>query len=544
MGHGKESPRQKMIGMMYLFLTALLALNVSKEVLNAFILIDDGLTKTIKNYSAKNGSIYTAFENAAMENPAKAEKWKNKAFKVKEETNKMFKIIQDYKLMIVAATGQEESTYLNEHKELVSSKISAKDDSNIPAMVMIQQGEGANLKAEFQKYKDYILSVVGGNESLIKSINSNIFLEAQEDSHGSGHDGPPPTWEIDNFEHLPMIAVVTNMTKMQSDIRNVEADILTFLYKNIDAGSFKFNKLGANIIANSNYIQQGSGYEAQVFLAAYDTTSFPTIYIGTYDTITKKMKGTLGVDYNRLEIDSLTGKGKYVGNGSSLGVKKWGGAIFIANPAIEGDTLVYPFTQEYQVAKSGVVVSPIKMNVLYRGIDNPIAVSAGGVPEDKVSAYMSNQAGWKRGKKKGEFLAKPGKGKECIISVQAEIDGKKRTIGTQKFRVKNIPPPVAKVAGLTDGKVKKSVLKAQKVVMAQLDNFAFDLKYKVTKFEMNVKIGGYDKVLKSNSRRLTPEMIASLAKVKRKQSVSFTSIRAKGPDGVQRKLSPVVLTVK
>lgn len=548
MGHGKETPRQKMIGMMYLFLTAMLALNVSKSVLDAFTIIDKGLAKTVANSVNKNAMYYDKFEKAALANEANVV-WKDKALEIKAASQKIYEELEQAKKDILKPSGQPETGeggFTDEKGMVMADLIAAKDNYDLPGQVMVLQGGGPVLKEKLIKYKEKLKSFISESDKGVKeSVEKGINTEDPPPVEGAQH-----SWSSENFEHLPIVATVANLTKMQADVRNVEADMLGYILGKIGADDFKFNKLEGTVIANSSYVQQGSEYAAEVFVAAFDTTQEPVVYVSKkasppfYDSIKNddgsvefKMIGELGVDYDTLSIKD--GKGIYNVKANSLGDKKWGGIIEIKKP--NGNIAKYPFQSQYKVDKSGVVVSPTKMNVLYRGIQNPIKVSASGFPEDAVSAFMSNSAGWsKRG---DEYMAMPGKGRECIVTVQATVEGNKKTIGSEKFRVKNVPPPIAKVNNQTDGNIRKSQLIAQFGVIADLEDFAFDLKFNVISYDVILTVGGFDKIIKVAGWKFSGEVKNYFKKLRKGQQVSIINIKAKGPDKKVRKLSPIVLKV-
>ena len=331
MGHGKETPRQKMIGMMYLVLTALLALNVSKDVLDAFILVDKGLTKTTENFSKKNASYYTDFDAAYELNKAKVQEWRDKAHKVREMSEELDKFIYQCKKEIVVKSEGESSPAIHEN-EIHLDLVNGKDNTDIPAEIMILNKRGTELKGKLDNFRNELLGLINdkdGNTSIVAALESTLDTK---DPEVSGHKkGERPSWESSNFEHLPLASVITMLSKMQSDVRNAEAEILAYLLGQIDAGSFKFNKIEAVVLANSDYVFKGQEYKARVFLAAYDSTKFPKIEIAG--------GGELPIE---------DGKGIYTGNTSSLGTKKWGGTIVLEGD--DGTTIRREFSSEYQVA--------------------------------------------------------------------------------------------------------------------------------------------------------------------------------------------------
>ncbi|MCK4345307.1 MAG: hypothetical protein KAX05_08480, partial [Bacteroidales bacterium] len=175
MAHGKETPRQKMIGMMYLVLTALLALNVSKEAVEAFKLVDAGLTKTTANFSVKNSLTYQEFDRAAAENEAKAGPWRDLAYEVRERSNEISEYIQSLKVAIVTKAKDFEALDGN---EVISEHIKRFDDNNIPSEIMVgahDDGSAFDLKAMLIKYREFLKETVGNrNPAVIESIESSL----------------------------------------------------------------------------------------------------------------------------------------------------------------------------------------------------------------------------------------------------------------------------------------------------------------------------------------------------------------------------------
>lgn len=510
MSHGKETPRQKMIGMMYLVLTALLALNVSAEVLNAFVLVDNSLTKTANNYAKKNERIYTAFEVSYQENKDKVGPWKAKADSVKLLSQELFDYIYSLKLKIVKTA--EGST--DEYEARGPIAVSNKSDNNIPGQIMILEKNGEQLKQEIEEYRSTLFELIGDTtnaEGLSRGISASLNTDPVE-----GNTGEMKPWESANFDHLPLSGVLTMLTKLQTDVRNAESDMINYLYSKIDAGSFKFNKIEAIVNAPTNYVLVGNEYTAEVFIAASDSTQEPII----------ELNGG-----SRLPI--VDGKGQYRGNTSSVGFKQWGGVIKLESPAT-GDTLEYEFSSEYQVAEASLVVSPTKMNVFYIGVDNPVAVSVPGVPADKLSVSISGGSISPRGG--GEYTVRVRQPGTTYVSVSADFEAGARSMGRKEFRVKRVPDPVAMIAGKKGGVIGKSVLMAQQGVMAVLENFDFDLTFTVVRFTVSATIKGYAEEATSNSNRFTQQQKNIIRQVAQGQKVYIENIKARGPDGTTRSL--------
>jgi len=338
-----------------------------------------------------------------------------------------------------------------------------------------------------------------------------------------GQTGEMVPWEHANFEHLPLVGVITLMSKMQADIRNAEADMLTHFLSQIDASMFKFNKIEAIVTANSNYVLAGNPYDARVFIAASDSTQEPIIYLNG---------GT------RLAIED--GKGVYSGATSTPGIVNWGGVIKLVNPATE-DTMSFPFESTYQVGEPSLVISATKMNVFYIGVPNPVAISVPGVPDDKITASISSGTITRSGKEYVVDVRRPG---TANISVSADLGNGPQSMGSKEFRVKQVPDPVPQVAGqTTSGRLGKSVLLAQPGVFAIMQNFDFDLKFDVVSFSVSANIRGFLQEAATSSARFTAEQKAIMQQVLPNQKVYIENIKARGPDGTVRSLPPLTFTL-
>lgn len=525
MAHGKETPRQKMIGMMYLVLTALLALNVSRDVLDAFILVDEGLTSTTQNFTKKNDSYYSDFAEAYELNKTKVEEWKSKADDVREKSSELFDFIQDCKLDVVSlAEGEDSEAIVG--REIDLALVEKTDNTDFPAVVMITEKKGYELKEKIIDYRDFIISLIDDQETyapIVEAIQGSLITDDPEpDPHAKGEN---KTWETEHFEHLPLASVITILSKMQSDVRNAEAEILSFLLSQIDAGSFKFNKIEPIVLANSDYVFKGQEYEAQVFLAAYDSTKFPTVRLS-----------------NGTELEVREGKGIYKGNTSSVGTKKWGGTIILE----DGGTIIpRSFEAQYQVAEASAVISPTKMNVFYRGVENPVAISVSGVPKENIQAEISR--GSIRRSPGGDWVVRPTAGPEgeiVKVRVYASINGSKRFMGDMDFRVKNVPPPVAKIAGRSQGAISLTDLSRTNGVEAELEDFDFELEYTIIEFTVSAVLsGGFTTREKSESNRYTQAQKDIIRQLSSGKNFTVTDIRAVGPDGSVETLNSIVLRI-
>jgi gliding motility-associated protein GldM len=546
MAKGKETPRQKMIGMMYLILTAMLALNVSKEAVEAFRKVDMSLTKTTANYIKKNDITYAAFDAAAAENPEKAGAWKTKAYEIKGRADELYNYIQDLKVEIITTAEGSDSEALLPDNQIDINKVKKIDENNVPSEILVganQGGKGNDLKALIEDYREYLVETLEGKDaSAERSILDILNTDNPQNLEKTGTED----WVTANFQTMPLVAAITMLSKMQVDVRNAETDVLNFLYTQIDAGAFRFNYIVPTVTTNTSYVMQGNEYEAKVFVAATDTTQDLEIFVGPYTTKTNPDGTPLyepTSQATQLPIDE-SGRGVYRVRPGSVGEKSWGGVIRMKAP--DGSVRTYKFDQKYSVGMPNVVVSPTAMNVLYQGIQNPLDISVPGVGSDKLTVRMTN-GDISKGKYKnyrGEYVAQPRTvGQNAQIIVSANIDGKVQSFPPVEFRVRRLPDPEARFANMKEGNVLRSVAAAQQVVTAVLENFEFDLTYTVTGFTVSVNDKGYEITAESNNNRLTDKQKSLISNLRAGQKLIIEKIRAVGPDGRTRDLNPIILKI-
>jgi len=473
--------------MMYLVLTAMLALNVSKDILQAFTVVNDSIVETNRIFKAKVDGNYTMFKQAYALTPGKVKENYDKALSVQKEADALVAFIHQVKWDIIGAvegkTPDEvkamEETALKEGKSFLA-EISGKDNFDIPHRYLFgdsDKGEGGTKVGEL---KDKIIAFKKKMNDLLGpkySKNVNLGLEVEKDYPTVSGEGTA-NWQVTNFYHTILAADVVILNKMILEVRNAEADVVSQLYAMIDAEGFSFDKVGAKVIAKSNYVLTGSEYEAEIFVAAYDSKQQPVIKVGSGVDST-----TLAISGNVETIEGKDGVGIYKVGAGSIGEQKFGGVIEITSR--NGVKTSYPFNSSYFVAQPSATVSADKMNVFYIGVDNPVTVSVPGVANEKVRASISNGSMSPTGG--GKYNVRVTGGAEAVINVSADMDGSSRPMGSTKFRVKPIPTPIPKVANKISGNFTKAEILGSPYVLAVLENFDFDLRYNVVSFKFTYK---------------------------------------------------------
>ncbi|RCW37494.1 gliding motility protein GldM [Marinilabilia salmonicolor] len=514
-GNCPETPRQKMIGMMYLFLTAMLALNVSGELLQAFQLVDSSIRKTIETMENKNSLLYSDFESAYATNEKKVSDQYHNALEVKAEADSLFKHIQDLKTLIVQTADGPEAT---------PTQYTSLDNQDIAAQLMITERGGARskeLKEHLIHYRDLLSEMVDpADTALLNALERTLTPKDPPRSEGEGR-----SWESEKFEHLPMSAVMALMSQLQSEVRNMESDMIRYLYGKIDEGSFKFNSVEAIVIPRSEYVIRGDEYYAEIMLAARDTTQPPIVTVNGEELPINNGRGILRIPAN------------------STGEKEWSGEIAVMGP--DGTYTRRHVTGSYLVSQPGVVISPTKMNVFYVGVENPVEVSVPGVPSENLNVRITNAR--MRKVRGNEFSVSPNAnsaGKQAIVSVSTTLNGQTQNLGSQPFRIKRVPDPVATVAGMRGGGIGKNLLLAQRAVIAKMDNFDFDLRFNITNFRISTIRDGYLQFVDSESGVITTEQKDLIRGVGIGGVVLFNNIQAKGPDGSTRDLGSLSFTIQ
>lgn len=538
-----------MINMMYLVLTALLALNVSKEILDSFVTVNTGLEITKLTLSEKMSSTYDQFGGLAQENREKYGSAYDAAMSVRKDADELFNYIDTIKARVIAATDKlpMDSVVLKDAKgrPMIRPLDLAKGKDNYTVLTnMMGMGDpgkpaeveygAVELRGKLEAFRDKLKAAAKDNPLLAANIDKMFYFEDLKDSGGK-----PVTWEALNFYHVPLAAGVTILSKIQMDIRNAENELVNWMMGEVEGASFKFNTLTAIVKPLSSYVTVGSTYEADIFLGAYDNQNAPEVYIAApgarVDVEAKRIIG----DSIKLEMDGAMAKLKQ--NASGAGLRTVSGIIRFK--PVGGELQVQPFETSYEVAQPNLVVSPTKMNVFYRGVDNPISISVSGYSDKDIQpSYTNGQLS-----KGGEgYIFRPGKDAEATIGATVtNPDGTKKSMPGMKFRVRNVPNPTPYFAGksVNDETIKKAELTAAAGVIAKMENFEFDLKFEIVEYRVTMIVGGTPLEQATRGPAVSSDMKEMFRKAKPGQKIYIEGIKAKGPDGTIRNLGSLSFKV-
>ncbi|MCS6990276.1 MAG: hypothetical protein NZL95_00230 [Chitinophagales bacterium] len=553
-----KEPRQIMINLMYLVLTALLALNVSAEILHAFHVVNSGISDSVEAINSKNDKTFAAFEKQMQNDPERTRPFMEKAMIAKKLSDELFNKIEALKKEIVVKSGGLVDKQTGKKVPVTDAPLSEQlkkanlfDDRNldIATNIMVLNRKGHQLQADINKLRQDLLALVE-DPAAKKELESQMPLIAEDPTEKK--DGVLKNWAEMNFELVPTIAAITLLNKFQNDIRNSESLIIDYLYQKIKADIVVVDKIQAKVIAASNYVMAGQTYKADIFVAAYSSTVNPKVWKGPLDyNIAKK-----DADGNFIEltvnpvigggtpIPVSYGMGKLEMVATGEGIQKYSGAVEVQGP--DGNPRFYPFEAEFQTAKGAAVIASENLNIIYAGIPNPFSVSVPGFPADKVQASVSA----------GQFVRKsPGKydavmdaslvGKKVNINVSVQTESGIRQIGSQEFVIKRIPDPQAQINGVSEGKMPASTLKVAQGIGAVLKDFYFQgVKFEVTSYEVVYIPRRQDpKIEKAVGARFTGKVAEFISNCKPGDTFIFRSIKAKGPDGTTRSLNSIPIEI-
>lgn len=327
-----------MINLMYIVLMAMLALNVSSDVLKGFSLIGDSLRRTTDNAMKENQALYADFAEQYKQNPVKVKPWYDKAMSVKAMSDSLYNLASKLRLAIAReADGRDADPDNLQNKEDL-------EGSN-RVMLAPARGQGKLLYDAINTFREKILSYVADpKQRTIIASNLSTTVPPGEDNVGKN-------WQQYMFEEMPSIAAVTMLSKLQSDVRKAENEVIHNLISNIDLKDIRVNELNAYVSAEATTLYPGETFRSKIFMAAVDTTQRPTIY----------------VNGRRIAAD-----GTYNFTAGAPGQYSFSGYILMQNAA--GEEVKRNFTQKYNVIAppQGATVAADLMNVLYAGFDNPV----------------------------------------------------------------------------------------------------------------------------------------------------------------------------
>lgn len=516
--NNRLSPRQKMINLMYIVLTAMLALNVSSDVLDGFTQVHEGLNRSNENVDRRNSDIYAQLTGFAEQNPDKGMQWLDKATEVRRATAALYNYVDTLKTEIVKKADGKNGD---------PSNIVNRDDLESAAVIMLAPGNprGRILREKIDDYREFVVSYIP--DSVKQSTIRDALNTAQVSRRGTL---VPQLWEESRFDQQPVVAAITLLSKLQNDILYAEGEVLSSLLNQVDAGDLRVNELRALVIPNSRLVMRGNTYTANIVLAAVDTTQRPQVYVG-----------------GRLLDDR---SGLYQVPATTTGNFDYQGYLEVTAP--DGSVSQQPFSSSYTVIEPMATVSATMMNVLYAGINNPISISVPGVAMGDISATMSNGTLVRNG---DVWTARPQTvGQDAVVTVTANMDGRPVNVATTTFRVRALPDPTPFISyndangnavHYRGGRpIAKSVFQNIDGLQAAIDDGLLDTPFTVLSFE-TVMFDSMGNAISdvSNGAAFSNGQKEKIRRLQRGKRFYISRIRAQGPDGTVRDLSPMEVII-
>ena len=444
-----------MINLMYLIFIAMLAMNMSKEVLQAFGLMDTKLEAANEAAAVRNERSYEDLALKAVEQAEKYGDEKAKADQVKQLSEEFYAYIEGIKDEMKASVDDPTNYETMDSEKFLDEKFFKGDDGQY-------KPEGQQFLDNMNNYRTEVMNAIGdGNENLKTEVAMRFSTDKV-----TNREGKEIHWLDYNYKGFPLVASITKLTQIQADIKTTESDILGGMLQGQMSSDVSMKNYQAILIPKTPATLQGENFEGKIVLGRYDGTLKPT-----------------RVEINGREITEFEGGGALLnfpaGNVGENEIK--GKFIFMEN----GEPVEIPIETSYAVVAkpNSAVISADKMNVVYRGVDNPITVSVPGVADNAVKA---SAPGLRKVQGVGKYMMSPGKGREVKITVDAKLPDGTPITSSQLFRIRDIPAPVAAVRG-EYGMIKMPKSTLQKATISSLlPDFVFDLTINTTGFSVKV----------------------------------------------------------
>ncbi len=503
-----KEPRQKMINLMYLVLTALLALNVSSEILNAFRTVNNSLNNATANIEGKNIQMFNSFEDMKKDEARRvqAEEWEAKANKAKALADGMNNYIVNLQ------------TRLRDEADYDKAKGTYNEGSlEAATRLMDEKGEGPKLLAELTKYKDALLKI---DPKITAEVGKTLPIDL---SMPKVQDQTNNTWTAAYFRMTPAIAAMTILSKFQNDVKNSESQVVEYCLSRVGRVIFNYDQFQVIANASATYLMPGEDLSINAGIGAYSSKATPNVTVNGASAV-RTPQG----DYE-VKTKAETSPGQYVKH-----------VVITYTDPNDGKVKTVTKDIKYTVGSpTGATVSADAVKVLYIGLDNPISVSGGNVGDERIGFNMDNGSFTKD--KPGHYIVRPGRPGTANITLT--IDGKPQVF---PFRVKSVPDPVGMVGASKGGPTRVNDFKAQAGVRAELENFVFEgVQFNVTGYTIVCQGAGFSEGLQFRQvNGATFNSVRDLIeKCRPGSAVTIDEIKVTGPGG-SRTLPPIQFNLR
>ena len=514
MASGKLSPRQKMINLMYLIFIAMLALNMSKEVLSAFGLMNEKLTESNTAAAERNSAFMQGLAEKVDEQPDKYRPLKAQADQIDVLANNFNSYIDGLKAKMTEKYKDDPNDYeimdkgdfLDEHF-FIGDKL---------------KPEGQEFVDQIATFRDGVIAVLADNPSMT-DISDDVKDKFSTEPVTNRDNNVIP-WLDYHYKGFPLIASLTKMTQLQADVKTTQSEVLSSML----AGKLKveasLTNFEAIVVPDKTAFFNGENFKGKIILGKKDNTlkAYKVIINGKELPEEAMQAGQTILDFPAGSVGEQKIKGEFQFK--------------------EGDSIIKIDVDDvYAVVPkpNSATISADKMNVVYRGVTNPMTISFAGVSDNNVSA---SAPGLSKGSGVGKYLMNPGSGREVTINVTGTLPDGTKVSDAAKFRIKDIPKPSGRFNGQESASLPKSNIEIGKVE-AVLDDFDFDLKIDVVSFSL--KVPGQP-TMNCSGNRLSSQAKEAVRRARRGDAITIFNIKAEIPNNKSYKLpnvSPVFVEV-
>ncbi len=506
------TPRQRLVNLMYLVLLAMLALSIPDSVLNAFRNLDDNLQESIQKNQVETNSYLASFREKRLKgDPEKNTAVLEKASRAVSLTAALNNYIDSLKTVLLSQTGG----YRKETGEVMNG-----ENTDLTYQFFINKKHASALRERINTTRRRLLELFPEDERSTLSFKMN----AVDKKNASGGT---ESWEMYNFgKETPVTAAITILSMLKSEAVNAENYLVKKILGHYDESVITLDRFVATAAAPTAYVLAGQPYRADVYLNSFNSARAAQVTV------------------NGQSVPVVNGIGKYETRSSRPGVYTWRGTVRVR----QTDGTIKEFQTEpqtYQVAAPSATIALEKLNIFYAGIANPLRVSAAGFPTDKLNVSVSGPGTLRRSASGYTFrVGSEGIGKRVVLQTSTVVDGRSMTLGSQEFRIKKLKDPTAKFAGKTTGTMNPVVLRNQDFIYANAEDFEFDVRYSIRRFTVTI-VGPSREltVIQNTGAEFGQNVKNAFNAIRPGSKVIFDNILSTGPDGVDRVLNPIIMTI-
>jgi len=501
-----KEPRQLMINLMYIVLTAMLALNVSAEILNAFLSMDRSINESTNIMNSSNDQLMASISEQA-EAYTQFKPFEESGLAVQTIAQEFSSYITDLKSELIEASGG-----LDENQDPVGKK-----DKDITTRMLVDEGRGATLESKIQKARADLLEQIADTAVRVQ-LSETLPLKVNP----LPADTDKENWAQFTFQQMPVAAVLPLLAKIQNDMEVSETSILGYLFKKTGATKLKPDSFIPVAATNSSYLTVGESFSAELFLSAYSSTA---------DNISIQVDGRT--------IPIRNGKAIFNTTASGLGEQTHRMIVRLTDP-VSGDVEKFEKTFSYIVGEQSVAVAADKMNVFYVGVENPLSLSAAGVPSTKIKVSATGASLTKVSN--GKYIVKP----EKIGSSTITVSGGGMDPAKFKYRVKRIPDPQILLGREKGGSMTAAEFRVHPGIRPHLENFDFEARCRIDGFELTRQAKSGDVTSEVNrSGKYSGGTTRLVAAAKRGDTYYFDKIKVRCPgDEYGRKMNGMIFKIK